>query len=150
MAMFTTANPEIDATNQEKIKYLKRYVILDQEIDRLVSDLDRLRSRLGKLTSTLSDLPGGGGSIYKSVDIDIVDKIVDLEAKINRRIDEFVRIREDIEQLINSVGDDKQRLLLSYRYIDGQQFEWIASTMHYSWRHIHRLHSAALQNIKLS
>lgn len=147
--MFTTANPEIDATNQEKIKYLKRYVILDQEIDRLVSDLDRLRSRLGKLTSTLSDLPGGGGSIYKSVDIDIVDKIVDLEAKINRRIDEFVRIREDIEQLINSVEDDKQRLLLSYRYIDGQQFEWIASTMHFSWRHTHRIHSRALDSIKL-
>ena len=136
-------------SNKIKVKYLKRYSILDQEIDRLLAEAERLRNRLGKLTPTLSDMPGGGGPIYKSSDLDLIDKIVDIETEVNRHIDEAIILKEHIQKLINAVDDDVERLLLNYRYIDGRQFEWIASTMHYSWRHTHRIHSRALDSIKL-
>ena len=152
MALFSEAGLEVAGApvpNRVKVKYLKRYAILDREIDRLLAEAERLRARLGKLTPTLTDMPGGGGSIYKSSDLDLIDKIVDIEREVNQHIDDAILLKEHIQTLINAVEDNVERLLLNYRYIDGNSFEWIASTLHYSWRHTHRLHSKALNNIKL-
>ena len=139
----------VSVSNKDKIKYLKRYKILDREIDRMLIDLERQRSRLGKLTPTLSDMPGGGGSIYKSCDLDIINKIVDLEAEINRRIDRVIDLKREIERLIDSIDDEREKLLMSYRYLDGMTFEWIASTMHYHWRSVHKIHVRALSKIQV-
>ena len=150
MALFSEAGLEVAGiSNREKIIYLKQYIILDRKIDRMITDLERQRSRLGKLTPTLSDMPGGGGSIYKSNDLDIINKIIDLEAEINRKIDRVIDLKHRIEQLIDSIDDEREKLLMSYRYLDGMTFEWIASEMHYSWKQIHRLHSKALAKINI-
>ena len=149
MAMFTTANPEVEISNRDKIIYLKQYIVLDQEIDRMIADLERLRVRVGKLTPTLSDMPGGGGSIYKSSDLDIINKIIDLEAEINRKIDRVIDLKHKIEQLIDSIDDEREKLLMSYRYLDGRTFEWIASEMEYHWRSVHKIHVRALSKINI-
>ena len=149
MAMFTTANPEVEINNRDKIIYLKQYIILDRKIDRMIADLERQRSRLGKLTPNLSDMPGGGGSIYKSVDIALIGKIVDLEAEVNLKIDRVIDLKHKIEQLIDSIDDEREKLLMSYRYLDGMTFEWIAGEMHYHWRYVHKLHVRALGKIKI-
>lgn len=148
MALFSEAGLEAAGiSNREKIIYLKQYVILDRKIDRMLAEAERIRSRLGKLTPTLSDMPGGGGSIYKSADIALIDKIVDLEAEINRRIDRVIDLKREIEQLIDSIDDEREKLLMSYRYLDGMTFEWIASEMHYHWRSVHKIHVRALSKI---
>lgn len=137
-------------SNQDKIKYLKRYVWLNKKIDRKYAEIERWRTMLGKVTAQYTSQPKGGGSIYKSSDINIVDKIVDLEAELNNEIDQLIDIRAEIEAVIAAVEDDRERLLLQYRYLDGKTFEWIAAKMNYSWRQIHRLHSRALTNLKMS
>lgn len=151
MALFSEAGLEAAGapSNREKIIYLKQYIILDRKIDRMIADLDRQRSRLGKITPTLSDMPGGGGSIYQSSDLDIINKIVDLETEINRKIDRVIDLKREIEQLIESIDDEREKLLMSYRYLDGMTFEWIAGEMHYHWRYVHKLHVRALSKIKL-
>lgn len=136
-------------SNRDKIIFLKRFIILDREIDRKVEEITKWRSRLGKVTPTLTLQPGGGGSIYKSSDTDIVNRIVDLEQEINRDIDILVDIRGEIGTVIDAVENHQERLLLQYRYLDGKTFEWIAAEMFYSWRHTHRLHSAALLSVKI-
>ena len=136
-------------SNQGKIKYLKRYVLLDREIDRKLKEVSRLRSKLTKITTVPSPQPKGGGTIYGKTE-EILAKIVDLENEIDTDIDQLVAIRDEIKAVIESVEDDRERLLLQYRYLDGKTFEWIAVEMHYSWRQIHRLHSQALINLKMS
>jgi len=136
-------------SNQDKIKYLKRYVILDREIDRKLKEVARLRSKLTRITEVYSTEPRGGGTIYGKTE-EILAKIVDLENEIDADIDRLVAIREGIKTIIEAVENDRERLLLQYRYLDGKTFEWIAVEMHYSWRQIHRLHSKALTNLKMS
>ena len=136
-------------SNQGKIKYLKRYVLLDKEIDRKLEEVSRLRSKLTKITTVPSPQPKGGGSIYGKTE-EIIAKIVDLEREIDADIDRLVAIRDGIKTIIEAVEDDRERLLLQYRYLDGRTFEEIAVQMHYSWRQIHRLHSRALSNLKMS
>ena len=136
-------------TNQDKIKHLKRYIILDREISRKVEEVLRLRANLEKVTSVLTPEPKGGGSIYPKQE-DYITRIADLEADINQDIDQLLNIRKEIVTTIEAVEDDRERLLLQYRYLDGYTFEWIAAEMKYSWRQIHRLHSQALVNLKMS
>ena len=136
-------------SNREKIKYLKQYAILDKKIDRLIAEAERMRSRLGKLTPTLSDMPGGGGSIYKSADIALIDKIVDIEAEINEKIDRAIDLRMKIQQMIDDIDDEREKLLMQYRYLDGMTFEWIASEMKYHWRSVHKIHVRALGKIQI-
>lgn len=136
-------------TNQDKIKYLKRYVILDREIDRKLKEVDCWRAKLSRLTPVYSSQPKGGGTIYSRTE-EIIIKITDMEEAINADIDKLIDLKQEIERVIDSVPNDKERLLLKYRYLDGKTFEWIAAEMNYSWRHIHRLHSQALSNLNLS
>lgn len=149
MAMFTTANPEVEATNRDKIKYLKRYINLDREIDRKLEEVARLRSKLTRVTEVFTAEPKGGGSIYGKTE-EILAKIVDMEREIDADVDRLISIRDNIKAIIEAVEDDRERLLLQYRYLDGRTFEEIAVQMHYSWRQIHRLHSKALTNLKMS
>jgi DNA-directed RNA polymerase specialized sigma subunit len=136
-------------TNKDKIKHLKRYVLLDKEIDRKLEEVSRLRSKLTKITTVPSPLPKGGGSIYGKTE-EILVKIVDLEHEIDADVDRLVDMKKSIENAIAAVEDDRERLLLQYRYLDGRTFEEIAVQMHYSWRQTHRLHSRALTNLKMS
>ena len=136
-------------TNKDKIKYLKRYINLDREIDRKLEEIARLRSKLTRITQVLTAEPRGGGSIYGKTE-EILAKIVDLEKEIDADVDRLVAIRDGIKTIIEAVEDDRERLLLQYRYLDGKTFEWIAAQMNYSWRQIHRLHSQALTNLKMS
>ena len=149
MAMFTTANPEVEINNRDKIKYLKRYINLDREIERKLEEVARLRSKLTRVTEVYSTEPRGGGTIYGKTE-EILAKIVDLENEIDADIDRLVAIRDGIKTIIEAVEDDRERLLLQYRYLDGKTFEKIAVEMNYSWRQIHRLHSQALTNLKMS
>ena len=150
MAMFSTAfYAATTMSNKDKIKYLKRYINLDLEIDRKLEEIARLRSKLTRITQVLTAEPRGGGSIYGKTE-EIIAKIVDLEKEIDADVDRLVAIRDGIKTMIEAVEDDRERLLLQYRYLDGKTFEWIAVEMHYSWRQIHRLHSRALSNLKMS
>ena len=136
-------------SNKDKIKYLKRYITLDREIDRKLKEVGRLRSKLTRITQVLTAEPRGGGTIYGKTE-EILAKIVDLENEIDADIDRLVAIRDGIKTIIEAVEDDRERLLLQYRYLDGKTFEKIAVEMNYSWRQIHRLHSKALTNVMMS
>jgi DNA-directed RNA polymerase specialized sigma subunit len=149
VAMFSTAFTAATMTNRDKIKYLKRYITLDREIDRKLEEVSRLRSKLTRVTEVYSTEPRGGGSIYGKTE-EILAKIVDLEREIDADVDRLISIRDNIKVIIEAVEDDRERLLLQYRYLDGRTFEEIAVQMYYSWRQIHRLHSRALTNLKMS
>jgi RinA family phage transcriptional activator len=149
VAMFTTAFTDATMTNRDKIKYLKRYINLDREIERKLEEVARLRSKLARVTEVFTEEPKGGGSIYGKTG-EILAKIVDLEKEIDADVDRLIEVRDSIKSIIEAVEDDRERLLLQYRYLDGRTFEEIAVQMHYSWRQIHRLHSRALTNLKMS
>ena len=144
MAMFGEASLEV--TNKDKIRYLKRFALLDKEIKRKQQEIDFWRSKLVQVTSAPSHTPKGGGSIYGKTG-DIVAKIADLETEITKEIDILIDLKKDIINLIEQVEDDQLRLLLTYRYVDRKTFEWIAGELELSWQWTHELHSKALRKI---
>lgn len=138
------ATPE----NEAKIKYLSRYISLNRRIDRLLEKKAKWWSLCLKTTPNLSQAPGGGesGSPVERP----MDKVLEIEAEINREIDELQEVCRGIKTVLGQLEDDTLRLLMEYRYLDGLTFEEIAVKMHYSWRWVIKLHGKALAEIKIS
>jgi DNA-directed RNA polymerase specialized sigma subunit len=99
-----------------------------------------------KCTSSITGLPRGGASDKETTWI----RLAEIEEEINADVDKYVDMRKEIEAAINTVDDITLRTLLRYRYLNGLTWEKIAVEMNYTWRHTHRIHSAALQAIKMA
>lgn len=150
MALFGKAGSAISekTINQEKIRYLKLFCNMDKKITRRANEISYWREKLEHVTSVPSATPKGGGSIYPKAE-SIVARIIDLEASLNRDIDVLIDIKYIINEIIEKIEDDRERLLLEYRYIDCKTFEWIAAEMELSWQWTHELHGRALSKIQL-
>lgn len=133
-------------TNQEKKQYLLQYRNNESEISRTIEELTRWESRARRVTSGWSDLPSGTSNQGDRIQM-CVEKIIEMQNKLAEQIDRGVALREDIEKAIGAVADDRLRLLLRYRYIDGYTWERIAVEMHYSWRQVVRMHGKALEEM---
>lgn len=129
-------------TSQEKKAYLSKYKFLDNAINQKLEECEKWRAMAEKITPTLSDMPksqSGANRIETAV-----EHIAQLEEEINKKVDELVRIRRNIEDSLQSVKDDTLRNLLEYRYIYGLTWEQIAVKMNYSYRNVTRMHGKAL------
>lgn len=75
------------------------------------------------------------------------DAYVEYCDNIDRRIDELVGIKQEIQEAIAMVPDNMQRLVLIGRYINFKQWEQIAFENGYSYQRIFQVHNNALVEI---
>lgn len=132
---------------KQKIRYLSRYRRINARINRLLEEQGRWREIAMRTTPSMSQAPGGGGSgspIERPM-----DKVLEIDAEINREIDELQIVRQEICAALNQLEDENLKLLMEYRYIDGLTWEQIAVKMNYSYMQICRLHGKALRTIML-
>ena len=55
----------------------------------------------------------------------------------------------EIFQAIEEVPDERERQVLTLRYIKGLKWEEIAVEMHVEWAQVHRIHARALGHFKI-
>lgn len=133
--------------NEKKKDFLQSYRRAKRKVERLERQLRELR--LNKLSP--SAINGDGmphGADIKDLS-DYAAKLDEIERDIisarYERICALQRVREAIE----AMGDEQEKNLLTYRYIDGMKWETVAVAMGYSWKQTHRIHSHALENLKM-
>ena len=122
---------------------LKQYQAILREIDQLEQEKQRVLSRL--LSPSPPDgQPHGSGS---------PDKIGEAVARrdkyqrlIDRKLDELISLREQIETAIESLPPNDRRLL-RLRYIEGMTWEQLAVEMNYNYRWVLRLHGRILRDM---
>lgn len=133
--------------NELKIRYLSRYRRLNQRINRMLEEQYRWKCLAMKVTQNFSPTPGGGesGSPIERP----MDKVLEIDAEINREIDELQIVRQEIRAALNQLEDENLKLLMEYRYIDGLTWEQIAVKMHYGFQWVCKLHGRALASIIL-
>lgn len=126
-------------------KELQRIYLLDLRISADIKELEKLNS----LKYSIRSPSAFGEKVQSSVrnDNDLIEKIVDLESKINRNISELINLRENYKKKISSV-DGEYCVLLNLRYVQCLKWHEIAKIMHRSEQTIFRLHGEALNLIK--
>lgn len=127
-------------------EYLRQAYRLDQRIDSHVAELENLRDLSTRIQgSNFGERVSGTRSTEASY-AGIVDKIVDMQRRINAEIDTLVDLKAEMDAAIEGVPDVDERLLLRYRYINNNAWDDIAKALHVSSRTVHRIHSSALRN----
>jgi DNA-directed RNA polymerase specialized sigma subunit len=127
-------------------EYLRKAYRLDQQIDSHVAELEHLRELSTRIQGSnfgerVSSTRGTEASYTR-----IIDKIADMQQRINAEIDTLVDLRAELDAAIGRVSDVDERLLLRYRYINNDSWGDIAKALNVSSRTVHRIHSSALQN----
>ena len=138
---------EIQKENEEKKEYLKSYRRAVKREKDILDEIQRLRSDK-MFPSVVNDgMPKGSNQSDLSDYIAILDEQIEL-LKVERL--EKARCYQKIEKQIRQMGNEDEQEVLRLRYVTGLKWEEVAARMSYSWKHIHRIHSSALCNFKMT
>ena len=142
-----TTEITIQEENEQKKEYLKSYRRAIKREQDILDEIQRLR--LDKMfPSVVNDgMPHGSNHSDLSDYAAILDEQIELlkEERLER-----VRCYQKIERQIRQMENEDEQEVLRLRYILGMKWEEVAVKMDYSWRQIHRIHSAALLNLKIA
>lgn len=129
-------------------EYLSQARNLDQRIITKTQMIDSLNDLATRCTTTYSDMPKSPNHGNSRLE-ECVMKIMDLEEQILHDMDKLVDLKKEITYVIRSISNPEYQDLLAKRYICCESWEKIAVDMNYELRYIHKLHSRALQKVKI-
>ena len=125
-------------------EYLGQAYRLDQRINSKIEQVSSLNELATKCTTSLTGMPRNPNHATSRM-ADVVAKIIDLQAEINRDIDTLVDLKREIVSVIKGIENLEFQTLLEKRYLCFLTWEQIAVDMGYSIQHIYRLHDWALR-----
>ena len=129
-------------------EYLSQARNLDQRIITKTQMIDSLNDLATRCTTTYSNMPKSPNHGNSRLE-ECVMKIMDLEEQILHDMDKLVDLKKEITYVIRSISNPEYQDLLAKRYICCESWEKIAVDMNYELRYIHKLHSRALQEVKI-
>lgn len=136
-------------TLEEKRRYLGRYQISAMRIRGLQAEIESLRSFAQRTTQSFDSQPGGGNTPSDRVGL-LAAQIADDEQKIREELSACMRLRNEIRNMIQEVGDEKARELLRMRFLCGKKIWQMAASLHYDERFLRRKLNHAVEMVDFS
>lgn len=131
-------------TTEEVKVWLRSYRYLKGEAERLEEELLYWRSKSEKMTRAMSGMPSGSGG--EDQVSGSVEKIMELENRLEDKLSRMVKQRNEIEKIIDSLPEQQKQILYA-RYISCLTWDQVSQKMHFDYRWVLRLHKKALQAI---
>ena len=132
---------------EKKEEYLNQYRDNVRYIHRLTEEIAELRELKMSASAVANDgMPRGGDQR------DLSDYMVRIDSMIQDRENEFrkrVMLFDDILKKIKSLKNQNEDDVMFYKYIRRKNFAEIAEKMNYSERHTRRIHSNALEHLRI-
>ena len=132
--------------NEEKKRYLNGYRDCTRRERQLQEQIDELRSQQMFPSVNHDGMPQG------NTHSDLSGYVARLDALISQLEQEqamAVRQYKEIHDRIHQMQDGAEKEVLIRRYLMGRTWEQIAVEMDYTYRHVTRLHGAALRSFCL-
>ena len=123
--------------------YLQQVRLLDTRIETNLEEYERLKAMATKVTAVLS---GEVVSRSRNNDTmaDTIEKIIKLQDIINRDVDKYIDLKQDVLTVLSNVENPLYYDVLYSRYINYKTWEQIACDMNYSYRGVTKIHGKAL------
>lgn len=133
-------------TTDEAKQWLNRYRDASMAVKRLEAQLAEVRANMdGVRAIQYSDMPK---SQSVSGDLsDVVALVTEMEADIATRKAQAITTMREVMEVIEHVPSERQRSVLSQRYINQMEWEDIAASYPYDRSWVFRVHGAALLNV---
>ena len=129
--------------------YLGQARWLDQRINSEIAESARLREMIKTVGASSLEAHYNPNRPTEAPFIRGLEKVWEMEEKIDADIDRLVDLKEQIRDVIGALPDVKEQLVLTYRYVHDMAWEQISDKMHVDTSTIRRWHKSALQNVKL-
>jgi hypothetical protein len=133
--------------NDKKIRnskeFLSKAYLIDKRITSKIEQILRLRELAEMANSVISDMPPNTIRNFKKME-DAIVKILDLENEISEDINYLADLKQKVVKSIKKVDNPEYQVILEMRYLCFESWEKIAVDLHYSIRHIFKLHGEAL------
>ena len=129
--------------NNRKKEYLRKYLEAKRMQEVLEREIDELRlDRMIPGSPAQDGMPHGSGGGDLS---GYVARLDELDRKLRAQMYKKIQLRAEITEKITHLQKEVKEL-----HIHGLKWEEVAVKMDYSWKQIHRLHSKALNNFKMT
>ena len=128
-------------------EYLSQARYLDARINTKIKQLEALNTLATSATSVLTGMPHSPNKATSKM-ADIVDKIVDLQAEINRDIDALVDLKGEMRSKLEMEPAEDYKAILEMRYLCFMSWEQIASNLGLSVPYTYKLHDRALKGFE--
>ena len=128
-------------------EYLSQARYLDARINTKIKQLEALNTLATSATSVLTGMPHSPNKATSKM-ADIVDKIVDLQAEINRDIDALEDLKGEMRSKLEMVPAEDYKAILEKRYLCFMSWEQIASNLGLSVPYTYKLHDRALKGFE--
>jgi DNA-directed RNA polymerase specialized sigma subunit len=127
--------------------FLKEHITKLNEAKGLKYEIDQMYCTIK--SPVITGMPSGSPTSNDKLG-NILWKIQEKEIRYLAKLDIILNEEKEIEQVIDSLKDSRERTIMRYRYISGLEWEEVCVKSHYSWRQTHRLHSDALRKINMA
>lgn len=126
-------------------EYLRQLWNLDREIEIKYRELEELRAQIGiKAQPDPNENVGHSGNTSDPVS-DIAVRIVQMEHRINRKIDRLINLKRRITEQIDGMENRNYRMILTCRYVLMQTWDDVSESVGYSIQNCYIIHGKALQ-----
>jgi hypothetical protein len=130
----------------------KEYLQQVQKLDVMINQKIAEKSELGKFDG-ISGIDYSGDKVQSSSNGDapftkIVERIIDIEKEIDDMIDQYVNLKHQIINEIQSLPNVTYIDVLYKKYIEYKRLEVIAVEMNYSYQYVRVMHGYALQEFE--
>lgn len=130
-------------------EYLRQAYRLDHRINSDIAEMERLQEMVGTVSSPSLEKHYNPNRPTEAPFIRRLEKVWELQDKINREIDRFIDLKAQMRDVIATVSDADEQMVLRYRYIHNMTWEQIGDELHADRTTVFRWHNAALKHITL-
>ena len=130
-------------------EYLRQAYRRDQKINSDLEEVAALREMASSVSSPQLSERVQTSRTGDAPFVRCLEKIIELEDKINKEIDLLVELKKEIRMVITTVEDTDERMVLKYRYVHNYTWEQIGNELHADARTVRRWHGKALLHVVL-
>ena len=130
-------------------EYLKQAYRLDQKINSDIAEAAKLRSMASCIGSPGFEEHYNPNRLTEASFTIRLERVWELEQKINAEIDRLVDLKEQNRTVIDRVENPDEQMVLRYRYIHNWTWERIGNVLHADARTVRRWHGKALLHVLL-
>ncbi|MGL6201946.1 MAG: DUF1492 domain-containing protein [Lachnospiraceae bacterium] len=131
--------------NQKKKECLNGYKDAKRKVRRIEEQIQTLRMDKMFPSIQYDDMPHGSNMTDLSNYAARVDELI---AELGKEKLEAIRQYEKIYKDIGKLKDEREREVLTYKYIQELSWEDVCTAMNLGHTHTHRIHGSALKNFK--
>lgn len=127
--------------------YLNQAYRLEQRIRLHKEEIDNLQSLSGSVGSPSFEEHYNPNKPTEAPFMKTLEKIWEYEDKVNKELNLLLRLKSEIQCVINAVPNMDERLVLTYRYIKNYTWGQIGDELFADERTIRRWHNRALAHV---